>query len=140
MQVSEISRAQVSAWSGHPSSTICRAKEAGQPLPSGPDEILPPTAKRDKGKGKGGKSGKGPKGTRETGNSQDTQVALPSGKCLKRLFSIGLCDPKRPFWFPDVKEGKGKEKAKGKGKGLDKGGKGSKGDSAEGEDLRNLVW
>lgn len=46
-------------------------REAGQPLPSGPDEILPPTAKRDKGKGKGGKSGKGPKGTGKTGNSQE---------------------------------------------------------------------
>ncbi|CAK9111667.1 unnamed protein product [Durusdinium trenchii] len=39
-------------------------QETGQRLPSGPDEILPPTARRD-GKGKGGKGGKGKKGKDE---------------------------------------------------------------------------
>eukprot|EP00434_Breviolum_minutum_P034013 symbB.v1.2.030101.t1/scaffold3351.1/size58635/3 len=37
-------------------------RETGQALPSGPDEILPPTAKRDKGKGKSRDKGKGQSG------------------------------------------------------------------------------
>eukprot|EP00439_Symbiodinium_sp_Y106_P027830 s3805_g3.t1 len=45
-------------------------RELGQELPSGPDEILPPTAQRDKGKGKGGKGKQKGKG-KEKGKSKD---------------------------------------------------------------------
>jgi len=56
-------------------------RETGQALPSGPDEILPPTAKRDKGgKGKSRDKGKGRKGKETSGKDKGKSKSKEGGQ------------------------------------------------------------
>lgn len=74
------------------------AEETGQALPSGPDEILPPTAKRDKGKGKSRDKGKGQSGKDKGKGSGKSKSKSKDPEWLNKGPSLSMFVMDFQFW------------------------------------------